>query len=410
MRALVSDIKKNSQKLLNLNPKDKEKIILKIAEILRQNVDFISKENAKDMLEFTKKSSLKDRLLLDDKRIISLCESLEKIAFLDDPIGVVLKGFVNYAGLKIQKVSIPLGLICVVYEARPALSAEIIALMIKSSNACILKGGSEAKYTNEAIFKLVCEVLEKFGIKNCFTMLSERKELIKVLKFDDLIDVLIPRGSLEMIQELSSNTKIPLIKQDKGLCHGFVDESANLQKALKIIINAKCQRVSVCNALETLLIHEKIALKFINLLIPEFEKFKLKIYAHENAINYFKNSKLELFKADEKTFFIEWLDYAVSVKLVKNCDEAIKHIQKYSSLHSETIISNDAQNIAKFQKLLSSACIYVNASTRFSDGGEFGFGGEVGISTNKLHARGPMGVSEITTYKYLIVGDGQVRQ
>lgn len=410
MRNLLENIKKKSQKLLNLTPKDKEKIILKLAQILRENFKMILEANEKDMANFTKGGSMQDRLLLDEKRILSLCEGLEKIAYIEDPIGKISKGWINHAGLSIQKISIPLGLICVIYEARPSLSAEILALMIKSSNACVLKGGSEAKFTNETLFTLVCKVLEEFDLKDCFAMLSQRDEIVKILAFDDLIDVIIPRGSSKMIQEIANNTKIPLIKQDKGLCHAFVDESANLNLALKIILNAKCQRVSVCNALETLLIHENIAENFTKLLISEFEKFKVKIHAHENALSYFKNSNLEVFKADENTFDTEWLDFAVSVKLVKDCNEAIKHINKHGSLHSETIISSNAFNIAQFQRLINSSCVYANASTRFSDGGEFGFGGEVGISTSKLHARGPMGVEDICTYKYIINGEGQIRE
>lgn len=410
MRNLLENIKKKSQKLLNLTPKDKEKIILKLAQILRENFKIILEANEKDMANFTKGGAMQDRLLLDEKRILSLCEGLKKIAYIEDPIGKISKGWRNHAGLSIQKVSIPLGLICVIYEARPSLSAEILALMIKSSNACVLKGGSEAKFTNETLFTLVCKVLEEFDLKDCFAMLSQRDEIVKILAFDDLIDVIIPRGSSKMIQEIANNTKIPLIKQDKGLCHAFVDESANLNLALKIILNAKCQRVSVCNALETLLIHENIAENFTKLLISEFEKFKVKIHAHENALSYFKNSNLEVFKADENTFDTEWLDFALSVKLVKDCNEAIKHINKHGSLHSETIISSNAFNIAQFQRLINSSCVYANASTRFSDGGEFGFGGEVGISTSKLHARGPMGVEDICTYKYIINGEGQIRE
>ncbi|HIC3418536.1 TPA: glutamate-5-semialdehyde dehydrogenase [Campylobacter jejuni] len=409
MRNLLENIKKNSQKLLNLTPKDKEKIILKLAQILRENFKIILEANKKDMANFTKSGAMKDRLLLDEKRILALCEGLEKIAYIEDPIGKISKGWKNYAGLNIQ-ISIPLGLICVIYEARPSLSAEIAALMIKSSNACVFKGGSEAKFTNEAIFTLVNKVLKEFDLQDCFAMFTQRDEILQILAFDDLIDVIIPRGSSNMIQEIANNTKIPLIKQNKGLCHAFVDQSANLDMALKIILNAKCQRVSVCNALETLLIHEKIAKNFISLLIPEFEKFKVKIHAHENALAYFNNSNLEIFKASENTFDTEWLDFALSVKLVKDCDEAIEHINKHSSLHSETIISNDASNIAKFQLLINSSCIYANASTRFSDGGEFGFGGEVGISTSKLHARGPMGIEDICTYKYIINGEGQIRE
>lgn len=410
MRSLVQNIKKNSQKLLDLTPKQKEELILALAEILRANFTKILEANEKDLANFTKRKALKDRLLLDEKRLNSLCKSLEQIAFLEDPTYKVHKGWVNYAGLKIEKISVPIGLICVIYEARPALSAEILALMLKSSNACILKGGFEAKNTNLALFELVCKVLKDYNLEQCFLMLTQREELKELLSLDGLIDLIIPRGSTQMIEELSKSTKIPLIKQDKGLCHIFVDESANLKDAVDIIINAKCQRVSVCNSLETLLIHEKIATDLFALLIKELEKFKVKIHAHQNALNFFKASNLEVFLANENDFNTEWLDYEMSVKLVKNCEEAIAHINEFSSFHSESILSNDAKNIAKFQRCVNSACVYANASTRFSDGGEFGFGGEVGISTNKLHARGPIGVEEVCTYKYIISGEGQIRK
>lgn len=410
MRNLIKNIKENSQKLLLLSSRDKENIILKIAQKLRENASLILEANAKDIANFNKSEAMKDRLLLDEKRLMKLCNGIEKIALQEDPIHKVSKGWQNYAGLKIQKVSIPLGLICVIYEARPELSAEIIALMIKSSNACILKGGSEAKQSNEAIFSLVCEVLKEYDLNECYTMLYDKDEISQLLSFDDLIDVIIPRGSEAMISQIAKNTKIPLIKQDKGLCHTFVDESANLGNAVKIIINAKCQKTSACNALETLLVHEKIAQNFLTLLKGELEKNHVKIHADKNAKEILKDSNLELFEASEKDFDTEWLGLEMSVKLVKDIDEAISHINTFSSLHSDAILSNNAENIAKFQRLINSACVYANTSTRFSDGGEFGFGSEVGIATGKLHARGPMGVDEICTYKYIIEGSGQIRE
>ncbi|TQR34478.1 glutamate-5-semialdehyde dehydrogenase [Campylobacter sp. MIT 99-7217] len=409
MRTLIENIKENSPKLLELKPKQKEQIILEIASNLRKNLDFILKENAKDLLVFDKSEAFRDRLLLNEKRLEGLCEGLECIARLDEPIGKVLGGFVNHAGLKIEKVSIPIGLLCVIYEARPALSAEITALMLKSSNACIFKGGSEATNSSKAFYKLVLEVLEKYDLQKCYLMLESKDEINELLKFDDLIDALIPRGSTQMIKEVAQNTKIPLIRQDKGLCHIFADESANLKQAVSIIINAKCQRPSVCNALESLLVHEKIASELFTLLKPELAKFKVKIHAHQNAFDFFKDYE-SVVLADEKDFENEYLALELNVKIVKDINEAIKHIHKFSSAHSESILSNDHAHIEKFQKMINSACVYANASTRFSDGGEFGFGGEVGISTSKLHARGPMGVNEITTYKYLISGDGQIRK
>jgi len=410
MRTCIQKIKKNSYKLLELTSKQKELIILELAKLLKKNSKDILKANEKDLANYTKTTALKDRLTLNQTRLESLCMALEKIALQEDPVHKILKGWQNYAGLKIEKITIPIGLICVIYEARPELSAEIIALMLKSSNACILKGGKEAKNTNFTIFKLVSEVLEKHGIKDCFEMFYEKDEIATLLKFDDLIDLIIPRGSEEMIKQIAQNTKIPLIKQDKGLCHIFVDESADLKNAVAITINAKCQKPSACNALETLLVHKKIAKDFFKLLVKELEKAKVKIHAHENALDYFKNSNLDFCLAYEEDFFKEWLGLELCVKVVGNIDEAISHINHFSSAHSESILSNDANNIARFQRLINSACVYANASTRFSDGGEFGFGGEVGIATSKLHAKGPMGVDEICTYKYLINGQGQIRK
>ena len=409
MRSKLVNLKKNSINLLNLSPLKKEQIILEIASNLRKNFAEILKANDKDIKAFKKDNALKDRLLLNENRLKNLCDSLEIIARFDDPIGKISQGWINYAGLKIEKISIPLGVLCMIYEARPALSAEIVALMLKSSNACVFKGGSEAINSNAAFFKVIQSVLKKHNLDKCYLMLQSKDEVNELLKFDDLIDAIIPRGSSAMIKAISERTKIPLIKQDKGLCHIFVDESANIKKAIKIIINAKCQRPSVCNAVETLLVHKNIASKLFKALKPKLAKFKVKIHAHKNALDFFKDYENAVL-ATQKSFESEYLDYELNVKTVSNTDEAIAHINEFNSQHSESILSNDARNIAQFQREINSACVYANASTRFSDGGEFGFGGEVGISTNKLHARGPMGLSEMTTYKYIISGDGQIRE
>lgn len=410
MHAHIKKVKDNSFKLLKLTPKQKEEIILDLARTLRENASQILQANELDLKECDKNEVIKDRLKLDKKRFESLCLSLEKIAFIQDPVGKVLDGFINHAGIKIEKLSIPIGLICVIYEARPAISAELLALLLKSSNTGILKGGSEAKRTNSAIFQALLQSLEKHGLEECFVMFSDKEEVKELLQYDDLIDLIIPRGNTQMIEQIAKNTKIPLIKHDKGLCHIFVDESANLSQAKKIIINAKCQRPSVCNALETLLVHKNIAQKLFDELMNDFKAYKLKIHTCKNSLSYFQNTELECELADDKAFSSEWLDYELSVKIVSDIDEAIAHINKFSSNHSDGILSNDASHILKFQQLINSACVYVNASTRFSDGGEFGFGAEVGISTNKLHARGPMGVNELCTYKFILTGQGQIRE
>lgn len=410
MRKILEKLKKDTQKLLNLTPKDKEKIILEIAANLRKNECEILKNNEKDLQNFTRDAALKDRLKLDKKRLENLCKSLEQIAILRDPVGRVIDGWVNYAGLEIKKVAVPLGVVAVIYEARPNISAELVCLLLKSANGGILKGGSEAKFTNSAIFAAVSEILAKYKLNSCFAMFSERKELDEMLKMDDLIDILVPRGSSEMIAKIAQKTKIPLIKHDKGLCHIFVDESANLSDAVKIIINAKCQRPSVCNALETLLVHENVAKALFATLMPNLIKEKVEIYADEVALKLLKAYKIKTHKATKREFSTEWLSLKLNLRLVKGVSEAIEHINAYGSGHSDSILSQNAQNITLFSRQVASACVYANASTRFSDGGEFGFGAEVGISTSKLHARGPMGVDDLCTYKYVIVGAGQARE
>lgn len=409
MRQSLEKLKKNTQKLLILSPKDKKFIILRIAEALRGRKGEILSANEKDLAIFSKGEALRDRLLLDSKRFDALCASLEQIALLEDPVGKVLAGWVNEAGLKIEKVSVPLGVVCVIYEARPAISAELVALLLKSSNGGVLKGGSEAKNTNLAIFKCVQDTLKGYDLEHCFLMLNDRAALNELLQMSEFIDLVVPRGSSAMINEIASKSKIPLIKHDKGLCHTFVDESADLKDAVSIIINAKCQRPSACNALESLLVHKNIAKELFALLVPEFTKNGVKIYADEPSLALLKGAKLQMQAASEQDYLTEWLDLALCVRLVEHTHQAIEHINAYGSAHSDAILSNNAENIALFQRQVNSACVYVNASTRFSDGGEFGFGAEVGISTSKLHARGPMGVNELCTYKYLVSGAGQVR-
>ena len=409
MYETLKKLKKDTRKLLNLSPKDKQEIILSLAKALRAGKAAILAANNRDLASFTRSEALKDRLLLNEKRFEALCASLEQIALLKDPVGRVLAGWVNYAGLKIEKVAVPLGVVCVIYEARPAISAELVGLFLKSSNGGVLKGGSEAKNTNLAIFECVKNVLKAYDLDSCFLMMSERAELDELLTMNDLIDIVVPRGSSAMIAEIESKSKIPLIKHDKGLCHIFVDESANLRQAVAIIINAKCQRPSVCNALECLLVHKGIAKQLFAALASEFERQRLEIYADEASLELLKGAKIALHKATSADYSTEWLDLKLSIKQVSGVGEAIEHINAYGSAHSDAILSNNAQNIALFQRQVGSACVYVNASTRFSDGGEFGFGTEVGISTSKLHARGPMGLDELCTYKYLISGEGQIR-
>ena len=403
---------KNAQKyLLNLSPNAKKRVILDMADEVIKNKNEILRANREDTLKAKENglsNAMIDRLTLNDKKIDDIVASLKDTALLPDPVGRVLAGWVNHAGLKINKVAIPLGVVCVIYESRPNVSAEVASLCFKSSNVAVLKGGSEAQNSNLAIINAIKSALRKNKInENAVIYLENFKheDLDKLLKMDKFIDVIVPRGGHKLIEYISTNSKIPVIKHDKGMCHIFVDESAVLKDALEICINAKCQKPSACNAVETILVHKAIADEFLPLLATEFNALNVKIHADKNVAK-FSN----VYELNKESFDTEYLDFEVNIKIVGSLNEALSHILEHSSSHSEAIISQNAQNIERFLNELDSACLYVNASTRFSDGFEFGFGAEVGISTNKLHARGPMGLNELTTYKYQIIGNGQIRK
>ncbi|CZE47834.1 glutamate-5-semialdehyde dehydrogenase [Campylobacter geochelonis] len=413
------ELAKSSQKtLLNLTPNLKEKVLLDMLEEVKNAKFEILEANKLDVMAAKSanlNSALIERLTLDDKKIDAILASLLDTARLKDPVGVVLDGWVNYAGLKFQKVAIPIGVVCVIYESRPNVTAEVASLCFKSSNVCILKGGKEAKHSNLAIVSALHKALVKNGIdKNVITFLDDfkREDLINLIKMDKFIDVIVPRGGSELVKFISQNSSIPVIKHDKGMCHIYIDESANLANALKICINAKCQKPSACNAVETLLIHKNIANEFLLNLANEFVNLGVEIYGCEKTVVFLSKQipNLSIKKANDESYDTEYLDMKINVKIVHNLDEALDHIERFSSSHSEAIISENFTNIERFLNEVDSACLYANASTRFSDGYEFGFGAEVGISTNKLHARGPMGLSELTTYKYKIIGQGQVRK
>ncbi len=402
---------KNSQSLIaNLTPKIKEKVIKEMAIQISNAKDEILKANEKDIKNATNNlaPAMIARLKLDEKAINSMIVSLNDTASLKDPVGRVIDGWKNYCGLQFQKVAIPIGVVCVIYESRPNVTSEVASLCFKSGNACVLKGGKEAINSNKAIVKALHKALQNNGIdESCITFIDsvDRSDTEKLIKMDKFIDVIVPRGGSGLINFVTQNSTIPVIKHDKGVCHIFVDESANLQNALKICINAKAQKPSACNAVETILVHKNVASEFLPMLKAEFDALGVKIHGGEKSAKY-----IDCEFADDSDYETEYLALEVNLKVVKNCDEAVSHIKKFGSLHSDAILSNNEANIENFVNSLESACLYVNASTRFSDGFEFGFGAEVGISTNKLHARGPMGLNELTTYKYIIKGNGQIRE
>jgi len=411
MESVLQKVKEASKKIATLKGGIKDKILLEMANKLEENKDKIIKANEQD-LEYAKSnnlnSALLDRLLLNETRIEGMAKALREIASLKNPVGRILEGWELPNGLRIEKTAIPIGVIGIIYESRPNVTSDAAALCFKSGNACILKGGKEAENSNRIIAEILGEVLEENNLpKEAISLLPDysREGVAKLIKMDKYVDLIIPRGGEGLVRYVSENATVPVVKHDKGLCHTYIHKDADIQKAIKIAINAKCQRPGVCNAMETLIVDEDIANTILPLLYSEFNKCDTILKGDEIT-----RSIIDIQKADEKDWDTEYLANILSIKVVKNIDEAISHIQKYGSGHSEAIITENYSASEKFLNEIDAACVYVNASTRFTDGGEFGFGAEVGISTNKLHARGPMGINDLTTYKFKIYGEGQIRE
>ena len=409
-----------SKKLLTLDTKTKNRALLAIADELINKKDEIKAANKID-LKNGKASGLSfallDRLELTDSRIEGMAQSLREIAAFVDPIGEILTGWNHKNGMSIAKKRVPLGVIGMIYESRPNVTIDSAGLSIKSSNAVILRGSSNAINSNIYLNKLFNEVGEKAGLpKNSVQLIekTDRKLVKEMITLDKFIDVLIPRGGKGLKKFIIENATIPVIETGAGVCHVFVDESADIEMALPIIENAKTQRPSTCNSIETVLVHRKIAEKILPELTEMLLKDKVELRYSEEAYKIVKNTdfghKENLKLATEEDFGAEYLDMIMSLKLVDNVEEAIEYINEYGTHHSDSIMTKNIDNAEKFLNEVDSAAVYLNVSTRFSDGGEFGFGGEIGISTQKLHARGPMGVRELTTTKYVIRGNGQIRE
>ena len=411
MEKFLKKAKESSHFISKLSSKDKTKILLEISETLIKNQGLIIAENKKDMeagVANNLPSSMQDRLLLDSDRIKAMSKSIKDIAMQTEPVGKVLEGWVVPSGLRIEKVTTPIGVIGIIYESRPNVTSDTAALCFKSGNVCILKGGKEASNSNKIIADLLQKVLEKNSLpKEIISLLPDnsREGVAKLIKMDDFVDLIIPRGGEALIKFVSKNSSVPVIKHDKGLCHIFIDASADLQNAVDIAINAKCQRPGVCNAMETLLVHQDIAQTVLPKLKKSFDEFHTKLLGCEKTLEY-----IDIQEASDEDFDTEYLDNILSIKVVKDIDEAILHVNKHSSGHSESILTQNYANGERFLNEVDSSCVYVNSSTRFTDGAEFGFGAEVGISTSKLHARGPMGIDDLTTYKFKIYGDGNIRE
>ena len=410
MKEFLQKAKQSSRVVATLSTAIKNKTLLEFADALEENSCFIIEENIKDMKlakQLDLSSAMQDRLYLNDSRIQDMANAIRQIASQTEPVGRVLDGWLTKDNLNIQKVSIPIGVIAIIYESRPNVTSDTAALCFKSGNVCVLKGGKEAENSNKAIAKIIQDVLEKNNLpKEIVSLLpdSSSEGVAKLIVEDKYVDLIVPRGGEALIKFITQNSSIPVIKHDKGVCHTFIDKDANATKSINIVVNAKCQRPSACNSLETLLVHEEIASYILPGIQEELSVHGTILKGCPKTLEYIK-----IAPAKEEDFYIEYLENILNIKVVENLNEAIDHISKHGSGHSEAILSENYTAINKFLNEVDAACVYANASTRFTDGGEFGLGAEVGISTNKLHSRGPMGINDLTTFKYKIYGQGQVR-
>lgn len=398
---------------LNLLEKTEIDAILEaIAKETESKMYYILAENQKDLQRMDTSNPKYDRLLLNEERIKDIVKDIRKVATLPSPTGKTLMQKTLDNGLQLSKVTVPFGVIGIIYEARPNVSFDVFSLCLKSGNACILKGGSDARYSNEAIIDLIRNVLDENGVNPnvCTLLANDRAATEELLNARDYVDLIIPRGGQELINYVRENSRIPVIETGAGVCHTYFHKDGDLDKGRKIILNAKTRKVSVCNSLDCLVI-DKDRLEDLHFLCEDLEKKDVVIYADKQAYEalfpYYSYDLLK--KADETSFGTEFLDYKMSIKTVGNIEEAISHISQYSSKHSEAIISENREAISIFEKMVDAACIYANASTAFTDGAQFGMGAEIGISTQKMHARGPMALDELCTYKWIIEGNGQTR-
>jgi len=413
---LIKEITEKTKKaaaLLSVMPQSKKnEILIAMAELLDKSRDVIKEANKIDLANAEKKGRNKaflDRLRLDDQRIDMMLSMMRQVAELKDPVGNILKEIKRPNGLIIQKQTVPIGVIGIIYEARPNVTGDCISLCLKSGNAVILRGGTDAINSNKSIYKVLKQAARDCGLdEGAFILIEDtsREVVYTMLEAKEAIDLIIPRGGELLINEVVARSKIPVIKHYKGICHIYVDAEAEMDMAENICFNAKVQRPGVCNAMETMLVHEKIAAEFLPRVASRLWKAGVTLKGCQGTSRIL-GSKIE--KVTDKDFFTEWLDLVLNIRVVQSLDEAIAHIARFGSRHSDAIVTENKDNATEFTRRVDSAAVYVNASTRFTDGGEFGKGAEIGISTDKLHARGPMGLEELCTYKYVIYGTGQLR-
>ncbi len=412
IRTVVMAAKRASRQLARASSDQKNAALRAMAQALRSQRAAILHANTADV-EAAKRnrlpSALVDRLLLTDQRLEEMVESVDAVSQLPDPVGEVMRMWRRPNGLLVGKIRVPIGVIGIIYESRPNVTSDCAALCLKSANAVVLRGGAEAFGSNQAIASLLQDAIATAGLpKEAISLIptAERRGVDLMLQMDQWIDVIIPRGGEELIRKVVETSKIPVIKHAKGVCHVYVDDAADLEMAERIVFNAKCQRPATCNAMETLLVHQQVAPRFLPAIATRLKDAGVEIRGCDRTRSLIPGINA----ATEEDWSTEYLDLILSVKVVDSLDEAIEHITRYGSAHSDAIVTANHAHAMRFLHEVDSACVYVNASTRFTDGFQFGLGAEIGISTDKLHARGPMGLEELTTYKYIVFGDGQVRQ
>jgi len=412
VREMAKKAKETSYQLSRLSTDIKNKALSEMADDLERGKDQLIEENKRDLVTGERaglSQSMMDRLRLTPTVIQGMAEGLREVARLPDPVGEVVRMWKRPNGLMVGRMRIPIGVIGIIYESRPNVTADAAGLCLKSGNSVMLRGGSEASHSNQAISQILQKALVKIGIpQEAIQILphQEREAIKEMLQLEDEIDLIIPRGGEELIRFVTAHSKIPVIKHYKGVCHIFVDESADLEISTQICLNAKVQRPGVCNAMETLLVHEKVAARFLPKIAEAFLKEGVELRGCPRT----KRILSTIEEATEKDWYQEYLDLILSIRVVGGVEEAIHHIATYGSLHTEAILTSDYQNAQRFLREVNSSCVLVNASTRFNDGFELGLGAEIGISTSKLHAFGPMGLEELTTTKFIVYGEGQIRK
>jgi len=382
-----------------------------MAETLRAGAETIRKENAADLAAANQAglaAAMIDRLTLTDERIEKMARSMDEIADLQDPVGEILEGYVRPNGLRIERVRVPLGVVLTIYESRPNVTSDVAALCLKSGNAAILRGGKEALHSNLAIHRLLSEAVASQGLPADAVLMietSDRDLLAALLRQDENIDVVVPRGGESLIRAVAEGSTIPVIKHYKGVCHVYVDDLADLDMAEAICFNAKVQRPGVCNAMETMLVHKHVAARFLPRICRRLSQAGVELRGCDETRRIWPDAK----PATDEDWYAEYLDLVLAVRVVEHVQDAIEHIAQYGSAHTDAIVSEDVRRIRRFVQGVDSSSVMINTTTRFSDGGEYGLGAEVGISTDKLHARGPMGCRDLTTYKWIVTGEGQLR-